>query len=90
MYDLEVCERVDRIFRKIAKKERLHHEAIEKKVEQILENPHRFDELHAPMQGRHHVHVMSSFVLIYSIDEKRKTVVILDYGHHDKVFRANR
>lgn len=90
MYNLEVCEHVDRKFRKIAKRERLHHEAIEKKIEQVLENPHGFEPLHAPMQGKYRVHIMGCFVLVFSIDEAKKAVVLLDYDHHDRIYKPKK
>jgi len=87
MYLLEVSKSLDRILRKLAKKDVIAHEAIEKKTAQILEDPFRFKPLSSPMQGKWRVHVMGSFVLVYSIDEKRKTVVLEDYDHHDKIYK---
>jgi len=87
MYELETRSHLDRIFRKLAKKDPLQHEAIWKKVKHIRENPAQFPPLHAPMQFKRHVHVMGNFVLVYSVDEKRKTVILEDYDHHDRVYR---
>ena len=87
MYHLEVSKNLDKILRKLAKKDALAHEAIEKKTEQILENPFRFKPLSAPMQGKWRVHVMGAFVLVYSVDDKRKTVVLEDYDHHDRIYK---
>ncbi len=87
MYSLEISAHLDRHFRKLAKKDIIQHTAIEKKVLQILENPHRFKPLCAPMQNLRRVHVMGSFVLVFSIDESKKTVVLEDYDHHDKIYK---
>ena len=87
MYSLEVREHVDRIFRKLAKKDSRQMEAVNKKIEEILEDPHRFKPMHFPLAGMRRVH-FGSFVLLYSIDEQRRSVVIEDYEHHDRVYRS--
>jgi YafQ family addiction module toxin component len=86
MYALEVKEGVDRTFRRMTKKDRRRLEAVGAKVAEILEDPHRFKPLRAPMQGKRRVHV-GPFVLVYEIDEERKVVTLLDFEHHDRVYR---
>ncbi len=86
MYSLEVRESVDRIFSKLAKKNPKQMRLIEKKIRQICEKPSHFKPLRAPMQHLRRVHVDKSFVLIYSVNEENKIVIIEDYDHHDKVY----
>jgi len=86
LYSLEISKRADRIFKKLEKKDRVQLEAINNKVKQILANPRHFEPLSGDMHGSRHVHIASSFVLVYEIDEQRKVVRLLDYGHHDKVY----
>jgi mRNA-degrading endonuclease RelE of RelBE toxin-antitoxin system len=78
MYTLEIREHVDKIFNKLTKKDPKQMEAIAKKLKEILENPHRFKPLHFPLAGKRRVH-FGSYVLIFSIDEQRKTVILEDY-----------
>ena len=85
MYSLEIRGHVDKAFQKIAKKDSIQHSAIEKKVKQILEEPHHFKPLSAVMKGKRRAHI-GSFVLVFSIDESRKTVIFEDYDHHDNVY----
>lgn len=85
-YALELAEAVDRKFKKMAKKGGKTLEAIGKKISQIRENPHHFKPLGGDMYGSRRVHIESSFVLVYEIDEARKVVRIVDYEHHDKVY----
>ena len=59
---------------------------VAKKLEEILENPYRFKPLRAPKQGLRRVHIDRSFVMVYSIDDSRKVVVIEDYAHHDEIY----
>lgn len=87
MYNLEVRESVDRIFSKLAKKDRVSFEYVNKKIKEILENPQHFKPLRAPMQNYRRVHI-GNFVLIYSIEENRKTVIIEKYEHHDDVYKV--
>ncbi len=85
MYNLEVRESVDRVFQKLFKKDKVSFEYISKKIEEIRENPLHFKPLRKPMQNFRRVHI-GSFVLIYSINENTKTVIIEKYEHHDKVY----
>jgi len=62
-------------------------EVIKKKINQICENPHHYKPLKHPMDGYRRVHILNSFVLIFSIDETKKVVIIEEYEHHDKVYR---
>ena len=77
---------VDRLFAKMAKKERHSLEIIYKKLAEICEDPSKFKPLEAPMQGLRRAHVLRSFVIIYSIDEASRTVCIEDFAHHDEVY----
>ncbi len=86
MYSLEVRESVDRIFSKLAKKNPKQMRIIDKKIQQVLENPLHFKPLRAPMQHLRRVHIDKSFVLTYSVDEQNKIVIIEDYDHHDNVY----
>ena len=83
---MEVIKSVDKIFEKLGKKNPEQLEDINKKVQQILENPHQFKPLKFPMQHMRRVHI-GSFILIYDIDEDRKIVTIRRYEHHDKAYK---
>ena len=69
------------------KKDKKQLEAINKKIQQILEKPHMGKPLCSPLDGCYRVHV-GSFVLIYDIIEKTKTVRILKYKHHDDAYEG--
>ena len=86
MYSLEVVESVDKIFKKLKKKDSAQLEALSKKVNEILENPQQFKPLKSPMQHMRRVHV-GSFVLVYDIGEARKVVTVRRYEHHDNVYK---
>ena len=86
MYKLQVPEYLDKLFSKLSKKDKVQFEILSKKIKQILENPYRFKPLTANMVGIRRAHIRH-YVLIYEIVEKDKTVRLLDYEHHDKVYK---
>ena len=86
MYALEISGRADRIFRKMEKRDKFALGIINEKIDQILQNPQHFKPLSGEMHGERRVHIESSFVLTYEIDEKRQVVRILNYEHHDKIY----
>ena len=86
-YGLEIRKHVERTFEKIAKKDPVQEKAVKKKIKQILDSPYRFKPLRKPMQNKRRVHAFRPFVLIYSIKEKEKIVVIEDYDHHNKIYQ---
>lgn len=86
-YSLELRKHVEKEFERIAKKSPIEEEAIKKKLIEILKNPQRFKPLRKPMHGWWRVHIVKSFVLIYSIDEEKKTVILEDYTRHDNAYQ---
>ena len=87
MYELEVRQHVDRIFKKLSKRDRKQMEAISRKIDEILQDPRAFKPMRFPLAGMRRVH-FGSYVLLFSIDEQRKTVVLEDYEHHDRVYKG--
>jgi YafQ family addiction module toxin component len=86
LYTLEIEEEVFKTFKKLSKKDRKHLEALNKKIEQILNDPFQFKPLKHPLDGLRRVHV-GSFVLIYEVLENQNTVRILKYAHHDQAYQ---
>lgn len=85
-YLLEVSDILDRKLKKMGPKESAKLKIIDNKVKQILANPQHFKPLRGSMRGARRVHIDSSFVLTYEIDELRKTVRLLDFAHHDNIY----
>ena len=88
MYRLAVKEKLDKKFKRLQRKDKEMLGLIARKVEEILENPYRFKPLRAPLQSKRRVHVGGSFVLIYEIDEGEKMVTLMEFDHHDNVYKA--
>ena len=87
MYKLAVKESLDKKFKRLQKKDKEMLRLINRKVQDILEDPHRFKPLRKPLQNKRRVHVGGSFVLIYEINEKEKIVTLFDFDHHDNIYK---
>ena len=88
MYKLSVKEGLDRKLKKLRKKDRELLVLIDKKVKEILRDPYRFKPLKKPLQNKRRVHVGGSFVLIYEINEEKRIVTLIDFDHHDNIYKA--
>jgi len=85
MYNLEIKENVDKIFKRLIKKDKISFNYLSKKILEIRENPHHFKPLKKPLQNFRRAHI-GHFVLIYSIKEITKSVIIEKYKHHDEIY----
>jgi len=88
MYKLAVKESLDKKFKRLRKKDKEVLRLINRKVQDILEDPYRFKTLRKPLQNKRRVHVGGSFVLIYEINEKEKIVTLFDFDHHDNIYKV--
>ncbi len=88
MYKLAIKKSLDKKFKKLKKKDRKMLELIYKKVQEILDNPYRFKLLKKPLQNKKRVHIGGSFVLIYEVNEEEKIVTLIDFDHHDNIYKS--
>lgn len=80
-YALEVGEELDKVFQKLAKKDKRTFEALSKKITEIVENPYHYKPLKAPMQNKRRVHISGCFVVIFKIESVLR--IILETKHLD-------
>ena len=85
-FQLKLADHLDKVFSKLAKKNKKQIQIIHKKIQQILKDPYHFKPLRGDMHGARRVHIDKSFVLTYEVNEKEKLIKILDYDHHDKIY----
>lgn len=78
---------MEKTFFKLAKKNPKQLEIIHDKIEEIRFNPHHYKSLRYPLQLLRRTHIDKSFVLVFSIDESKETVIIEDYDHHDNIYK---
>ncbi len=86
-YSLEVAENLNKAFGKLYKKDKKTPDAINKKINEILQNPHHYKPLKSPMQHLRRVHISGSFVLIFKIDKERNAVQLVEFEHHDRAYK---
>ena len=87
MYNLKIDEALLKKLDKLAKKNKKQAEIILKKTDEILEDPHRYKNLRAPLNDWKRVHIDAHFVLVFSINENTKTVTLEDCDHHDNIYK---
>jgi len=88
VYKLAIKESLDKKFKKLQKTDKEMLRLIDRKVQGILKDPYRFKPLRKPLQNKRRVHVAGSFVLVYEVAEKNKIVTLLDFDHHDNMYKA--
>lgn len=85
-YDYELTEYVDKIFEKLKRRDPKQLKILQKKLVHILEDPYKFKPLRGDKKNSREVHIDKHFVLVYSVDEGRKVVLLEDYDHHESIF----
>jgi len=70
----------------LCKKNPVLKEALEKKMNEIIQNPHHYKPLRYDLYGIRRVHIMKSFVLKFEITETTKSVKFLAFRHHDDAY----
>ena len=88
MYSLEVKPTADKIFKKLAKKNKKQLIMIHKKIQEIRSEPkHDYKHLRPPLQNFSRVHINSHFVLIFNINYAEEIITIYYFGHHDDAYK---
>jgi YafQ family addiction module toxin component len=88
MYDLDIKPTADKIFQKLAKRNKKQLRMIFNKIQEIRENPtHQYKFLRKPLQNYNRVHIDKHFVLIFKMEHKERSVVIYYFDHHENVYK---
>ena len=85
-YELEISEKLLKVFDKLKRRDIVRANILKRKIKEILENPYIGKPLRSRLAGVRRVH-LRPFVLTYEILEKGMIVRLLDFDHHDKVYR---
>ncbi len=86
MYEYVFRKSLEKILQKISKKNPKQVLIIGKKINEVILNPNHYKNLRKPLQHLKRVHIDKSFVLVFSVDEKTKTIIFEDYDHHDNIY----
>lgn len=87
MYSLYISETLESKLSKLKKADKNTLAIISKKVREIQNDPYHFKPLRHDLKGIRRVHIRKSFVLVYEIVESEKAVRLLDFDHHDNIYK---
>jgi len=87
LYSIYLSETLEAKLDKLKKTDNNTLIIISKKVREIQNNPYHFKPLRHDLKGIRRVHIRKSFVLIYEIVEAEKAVKLLDFDHHDRIYK---
>ena len=87
MYSVEINPSCQKDIDKLCKKNPVLRESLEKKMNEIIQNPQHYKPLKYDLAGERRVHILKSFVLKFEINEQNKIVSFLFFGHHDEAYR---
>ena len=85
-YNVIAHPRVQKEFKKLYRKDKVRYSHLKKRLKILAENPEVGKPLRNVLKGKWRVHIGSS-VLIYEIDKKNNRIVLLDFEHHNKVYK---
>jgi YafQ family addiction module toxin component len=86
MYEYEFRKTLEKIFLKLSKKNPKQMVVIEKKINEVIENPHHYKNLRRPLNHLKRVHIDKSFVLVFSVDDSKRLIIFEHYDHHDRIY----
>lgn len=89
MREYSVSEELKAKLKKLLAKDPESYSAVSAKMREIIafSNVEHYKNLRAPYNQFKRVHVMKSFVLIFSYDKARDAVLFHRLDHHDDVYR---
>ncbi|MDO8740632.1 MAG: type II toxin-antitoxin system RelE/ParE family toxin [Candidatus Woesearchaeota archaeon] len=87
MYNIEIKPSCQESIGKHCKKDPVLREALENKMNEIVQNPQHYKPLRYGLAGKRRVHIMKSFVLKFEINESAKTVEFVAFDHHDDAYK---
>ena len=87
MYSFEIRDHLDKILKKIGRKNKKQLEIIHNKIAEVIQNPQHYKNLRSLLQHLKSVHIDKSFVLLFSVDENLKKVIFEEFDHHDRIYK---
>ena len=89
MIRFELSTKLQKILKKLIKRDRKRYVIALKKIEEICssKNIEHYKNLSHEMKEFKRVHIDAHFVMIFKFDKKRKIVKFEDFQHHDTIYR---
>ncbi len=90
MHKFEVKPELDKIIKKLYKKDKNLYKQVIKKIEEIVNSYDikHYKNLRYNMKDSKRVHI-GHFVLVFSFDKKKDFVSFEYFDHHDKIYSRN-
>ena len=88
MYSYGYSERLEKILKKLSKKDRKLYGQVIKKIEEIINSTsiEHYKNLRYDMKDSKRVHV-GHFVLVFQFDNKNRKLLFDDFDHHDNIYK---
>lgn len=86
-YALYIDPSCKKEIKRLTKKNPQLQSILEKKVTEILENPTRYKPLRNDLAGYYRVHIMTRFVLIFTVNVEERIVLLVHFSHHDDAYQ---
>ena len=91
MFNFDLTDELKIILRKLSKKDKKKVERINKKIKEIiscnLNTIDHYKNLKHGLKTLKRIHIDKSFVLTFRIDKEKKSILFLDFDHHDRVYK---
>ncbi len=91
MYSIKIKPSLDKTLQKLVKKDREQYEMIMKKAAELAtcdsNTIQHYKNLRAPLNHLKRAHIIKSFVLTFSIDERNRIITLENYDHHDNIYK---
>lgn len=85
-YTVKPSDEIKPILRKLKRKDPTRYEQVRKKSIELEKNPELGKPIRYDMKWERRLHI-GSYVLTYSVDKKENLIILLDYDHHDNVYK---
>lgn len=88
MYSFKISENLQRILKKLSKKNKQLHEQIMNKISEIINcsSIEHYKNLRYNMKDSKRVQI-GHFVLVFQFDKTNNEINFDDFDHHDKIYR---
>ena len=89
MREASIEEGLQKILKKLLKKDKETYNTIMGKIDEILacSDVNHYKNLRNPLQHLKRVHIKSSFVLTFRYLESEDKVIFYDFDHHDNIYK---
>ena len=71
---------------KLFKNDKVRYSHVKRRLEILSNNPEISKPLRNILKGKWRIHI-GSFVIIYEIDHENRSIILLDFEHHDQAYK---